>query len=543
MARNYITTIDIGTNSVKILQLGLTQNGLVIINSGVKRYPRQTASEKPSDDVIVNTIKQLISEKGFNVRYVALSIPRHLITVKSFSGFPSAASDEDINKMVSVQLEPELPFPISESVYSIYNLQKSQEGVSLEVVASRRTYVERYLDIAEKAGIKLKTIIPSAFATYAIVFDQLKEQLVGSNIAVLDIGAGETDFCIIQHGRLSFSRSFTHGGNNLTQLYEKEYGLTFDEAEERKINEANLKAGLEDPLTIQWADILKTQVIQSIRAFGGKETNSGINVLWLCGGSSLIPGLERFLSEELNINTSLLPQLQGIERRLVAEEDIVQDTNITVNLGLGIIGMAGVERATTVNVNLLPKEIIERSKLIRRRFIMAIAAIIAVIVLTGIGLGFNSWYRSRQALYESLVKQIKSLEDDLVTKHAKSALEKSILIDQVMAPYVTPLEILREMSEKLPDRQKVALSNLNIDKTGKLTMGVEAISHSDIGEVIRILSEIQIPDKGNLFSEVKHGTVSKITKDNKPILQVQIICTLNKGTTQEAEKNEKNNRT
>ncbi len=543
MARNYITTVDIGTNYVKILQLGLTQNGLFIINSGIKRYPRQSTSEKPSDEAIIDTITQLISEKGFNVRNVALSIPRHLITVKSFSGFPAAASDEDINRMVSVQLEPELPFPISEAVYSIYNLQKNQDGISLEVVASRKTYVERYIDIAEKAGMKLRTIIPSAFATYGIVFDQLKEQLSGSNVAILEIGASETDFCIIQHGRLSFSRSFTHGGNNLTQLYEKEYGLTFDSAEERKIREANLKAGLEDPLTLQWADTLKTQIIQSIRAFGGKETNGGINVLWLCGGSSLIPGLERFLSEELNINTSLLPQLQGIEQHLISDGETVQYTNITVNLGLGVIGMAGAERTPTVNVNLLPKEILERAKRIRQRFIMAIAALATVLVLTGAGIGFKSWYRSREALYKSLKAQIGELEKDIVTKHAEEVLKKSILMDHVMSPYVTPLEILREMSEKLPDRQKIALSNLNIDRTGKLTMGVEAVSHSDIGEVIRILSEIQVPDKGTLFSEVKHGAVSKITKDNKPILQVQIICTLNKESTQEAEKNEKTNRT
>ncbi|MGQ9608379.1 MAG: pilus assembly protein PilM [bacterium] len=543
MARNYITTVDIGTNSVKILQLGLTQNGLVVINSGIKKYPRQTASEKPSDDEIINTILQLNSEKGFNMRHVALSIPRHLITVKGFSGFPAAASDEDIYRMISVQLEPELPFPISESVYSIYNLQKGQDGISLEVVASRKTYIERYIDIAQKAGMKLRTIIPSAFATYGVVFDQLKELLIGNNVAILDIGAGETDFCIIQHGRLSFSRSFTHGGNNLTQLYEKEYGLTFDEAEERKIKEANLKAGLEDPLTLQWADMLRTQVIQSIRAFSGKETNGGINVLWLCGGSSLIPGLERFLSEKLNIDISFLPQFQGIERRLLAEEEVVEDTNITVNLGLGIISMAGAERTPTVNVNLLPKEILERSKRIRQRFLMAIAALVTVLVLTSAGIGFNSWYRSREALREALKSQIGKLEKDLVTEHAKEALGKSILMDYVMTPYVTPLEILREMSEKLPDRQKIALSNLNIDRTGKLTMGVEAVSHSDIGEVIRILSEIQVPDKGNLFSEVKHGAVSKITKDNKPILQMQIICTLNKETTQETEKNEKNNRT
>ncbi len=287
------------------MQLELTQAGIAIVNSGVKSYPRQSAAEKVSDEVIVDTLSQLMREKLFQTKPVAISIPRHFVTVKRLVGLPPSAKDEEIDRMVPIQVEPELPFAVAEAVYSVYNLQRSQEDVSLEVVAAKRTSAEKYLSIAEEIGLKLKAIIPSSFATYGVVFDRFKDHLAGRTVAVADIGAGVTDICVIQHGRLAFSRGFTFGGNLLTRRFESDYGLSFPEAEERKISEANLESVTEDDPTRQWAENLATQISRSFRAFTGKQTNGGIDSLWLCGGSSLIPGLDGYLADKLDMEVSL----------------------------------------------------------------------------------------------------------------------------------------------------------------------------------------------------------------------------------------------
>jgi len=106
-------------------------------------------------------------------------------------------------------------------------------------------------------------------------------------------------------------------------------------------------------------------------------------------------------------------------------------------------------------------------------------------------------------------------------------------MQRMMAPYVNPLEVLKMMSAGLPDRTKIALTNLNIDKKGKVTMGVEASTHDAVSDMIQILSELELLDEVKLFDEVKHGTVSRVTKENRPILQVQIACVLNQDAMQE----------
>jgi type IV pilus assembly protein PilM len=532
LSKDRITAIDIGTNSVKVLELELTQSEISIVNSGVASYPRQSTAEKVPDEAVVDALIHLIQNKGFRTKPVAISVPRHAVTVKALADLPASAKAEDIEKMVPIQAESELPFDIADAVYSYYNVQRAPEGVSLEVVATKKASVERYIDIAERLGLKLKCIIPSAFATYGVVFDQFKDQLAGQTLAVVDIGAGVADFCIIQHGRLAFSRSFAFGGNNLTEAFEREDGISFQEAEERKMAEADLRSTEGSKLAGPWAENLTTQIVRSLRAFTGQGETNGTDALWLCGGGSLLPGLQDYLSDKLGIKVGLWNPLSKMKDESLSENE---QTRFSVALGLGIIGVAGAEKTPTVNANLLPKEITEREERARWKIRTFAVAALAVLILFAAGIGFFGWRRSRSAQYESLVQKLATLERKEEIRSAKAALENSILMHQIASPYLTPLEILREMSAKLPDRRKMALTNLSIDKKGKLSMNVEANSHADVSDVIRILNETMLMDKVKLFNNVKHGAISKVSKENRPVFQVQIVCELNNKATQEIE--------
>jgi len=272
------------------------------------------------------------------------------------------------------------------------------------------------------------------------------------------------------------------------------------------------------------------EISRSLRAFTGEEDTNGIKGLWLCGGSSLVPGLTDYLSEKLDLEVNSLNPMHGIN---VPSLDDKQQIGFSVALGLGIIGIDGEKRASTVNANLLPGEIKERGEKARHKFKMIFAAAAAILILAGAGIGFSIWRSHKNAQYQEANNELAKLQRKEKVKAAKTALENSIIMQKAIVPYITPLEVLREMSSKLPDRKKVALTNFNVDKKGKITMGVEAKTHADISEMIQILSELEFLGKAKLFDEVKHGTISKITKDKSPVLQVQIACLINSNAIQE----------
>lgn len=530
MAKDHITTVDIGTNSVKVLQLDLTQDGITIVNSGERSYPRQSATERISDEAVMDTLSQLFRDRVIRTKPVAIAVPRQSVTVKKLVGLPTSATDDDIDKMVPIQVDPELPFAIEDAIYSAYNIKHSPEGISLEVVAAKKPSIERYVHIADQIGLKLNAIIPSTFATYGLIFDQFKEQLTGKTIAVADIGAGMTDICIIQHGRLEFSRSITFGGNSLTQSYETQHNLSFEEAEKQKISEANLAPDAEDTLTHEWANHLATQIDQSLRAFKVEGNNDSVDALWLCGGGSLTPGLSDYLADKLGLEVSLWDPVQGVEGN-PPEEGL--HSGLSVALGLGVIGAAGEKRAPTVDANLLPKEISQRAERARRKITMIIAAAAAFLIIIGAGLAFITWQHAKTERREKIEGELTKLEQKDETLRAMAALENSILMQQVMTPYVTPLEVLRELSDSLPNRKEIALSSLNIDKKGKVTMSIQANSHENVSKLILALSELRLMGKVKLFDEVKSGTISKVSKDKRPVLQVQVVCLLNQDAMQE----------
>jgi len=530
LARNQITTVDVGTNSVKILQLEFAEKDITIVGSGVRKYPRQSASEKIPDEVIIDTLKRLIAEENIKTNSVAIAVPRLLTTVKGLAGLPASASEEEIEQMVTIQIQPELPFDITGSVYSSYNIQRSSDGISLEVVAAKKAAVQRYIDIAGTAKMKPKAVIPSSFATYAVVFDNLKEQLAGRTLAVADIGAGITDIGIIRHGRLAISRSISFGGNNLTREFEKEYDLQFQEAEERKIAEADLSSSDKDTPVSKWAENLVKHIDRSLRAFAGEANSNGPSGLLICGGGSLVAGLSQYLSDKLKMSVNLWNPLQETSGHSLDAETQME---LSVALGLGIIAADGEKRAPTVNANLLPKEIKDRAERAKRKITILVATAAAILILIGAGLGLAGWRHSQKASYEKLVNELSMLEQKAESRNAKKALGNSIMMQRMMSPYVTPLEVLLRMSEKLPDRRKIALTGLNIDKKGKVTMGVEVSQHADVTEMIQALNELEFADGVRLFDEVKQGAISRITKENRPVFQVQVACVLNADAIQE----------
>ena len=106
-----------------------------------------------------------------------------------------------------------------------------------------------------------------------------------------------------------------------------------------------------------------------------------------------------------------------------------------------------------------------------------------------------------------------------------------MVIADLLTPRVSALDILRELSLRFSDRTKVAWTTFNIthldelDKA-KITFNVEAQSHEDVSEIIRVM------DQSGIFIDIKSGDVSSVQRDRKPIFQTQIACNLSSDAVQ-----------
>ena len=535
MAKNQIVSIDIGTSAIKLVQLEQTTSGIRLVNAGIEAYPYTTSTTEIPIEVISETLQRLWRRVGGRGTSVVLSIPRLLVTSRRLTNLPAAATDDQLSNLVTMQAETELPFRVEDAIYDYHDVHRSEDGISVELIAARRETVQQQIDYLKPIGLTPKGVMPSTLATSALTgIASTKDDSSSEMTMVVDIGAGRTDLCLIAGDALRFSRSFPIGGNHLTHLYQQETGSDFEIAERRKIIDAVLNQHLQaaNP-SYEWADGLVAELRRSING-AKRELNINrdriVSEIWLCGGGARISGLTGYIADRLEVPVQLWNPFDAFkevwdEQRSDTESvDGFSDT-LAVALGQGINALT-----SQVSLDLLPSE--EKVKLTqaqqRKRTLMAVAA--GLVLLVGLGLGGLTRNRIHQAKIVALDGAIRNISQ--AESNAKRTLTKDLVLVNLLAPRVSPLDIVRELSMRFADRTKVAWTTLNITKLddlekAKITFNIEAQSHQDVSQTISIMAQ------SGVFTNIKSGQVTSIERDKKPIFQAQITCNLANDATQQ----------
>ena len=530
MAKNQIMSIDIGASAIKLVQLEQTASGIRLVNAGIEAYPHTNPTMEISAEVISETLQRLWRRVGGRSTSVVLSISRLLVTSRRLTNLPAAATDDQLSNLVAMQAETELSFRVEDAIYDHHDVHRSEDGLSVELIAARRETVQQQIDYLKPIGFTPKGVMPSTLATSVLagIVNHTNNSSTEMTM-VVDIGAGRTDLCLIAGDALRFSRSFPIGGNHLTHLYQHETGDNFEVAERRKIVNAALDQQLQGIApSYEWADGLVAELKRSINGAKRELNINGdgiISEIWLCGGGARISGLTGYITDRLEVPVLLWNPLDAFkvvwnEQRSDAQSvDGFSDT-LAVALGLGVNALT-----SQISLDLLPSE--EKVKLTqaqqRKRTLMAVAA--GLVLLVGLGLGGLTQSRIHQAKVVTLDGAIRNISQ--AESNAKRTLTKDLAIVNLLAPRVSPLDIVRELSARFADRTKVAWTTLNITRLddlerAKITFNIEAQSHQDVSQTISTMAQ------SGVFTNIKSGQVTSIERDKKPIFQAQITCNLAK---------------
>ena len=185
---------------------------------------------------VVEAIKELLAPQQVKTKEVVLSVSGSSVIIKRIA--VSDMSDEELSESIKWEAEQYIPFSIDDVNVDFQKLGPgAQEGqADVLLVAVKKDKINDYVNLVKEAGLEPVVLDVDAFAL-ANMYELNYEQEAGI-IALLNIGASVMNINILKDGTSIFTRDITVGGNRYTEALQREFGLTYEDAEKVKRGEA-----------------------------------------------------------------------------------------------------------------------------------------------------------------------------------------------------------------------------------------------------------------------------------------------------------------
>lgn len=282
--------LDIGTSTVKFVKLRFLKDAVEVASF---------ASEPVQMD-LTPVLKKIT--QGSDVKKINLSVSGPA-TVLRYVPFPKM-NNEELKKALKFEAQKYIPFPIAEVSLDSGILKEDLPDNKMLVLlaAVRRDFVNLRIKSCEAAGLKVGIVdidsiaLINAFNFNNILEDKQKDKAV----ALLNIGAQETNLSILEGGLPRLSRDIHIADNNFTQKIAEAMGVDFKIAESLKADPEKEK----DPKINAAVESVLSNLAKELRIscdYYESQSASSVGKVFLSGGGSLCAKLKDMLTNFMGV--------------------------------------------------------------------------------------------------------------------------------------------------------------------------------------------------------------------------------------------------
>ena len=290
--------LDISSSSAKLVELGKSSAGeLVLERLATEPFEKGwiTDGQIEKFDEVVAAVRKLLVKSGTKTRQVVLAMPQSAVITKRIN-LPAGLRDEELELQVESEANQYIPFSLDEVSldFCVIGPSPTSSGdVEVLIAASRKERVQDRQGLAEAAGLKPVVLdIESHAALLAIsrVVDTLPNQGRDALIALFEIGADTTSLKVLREGEMLYDRDQAFGGSQLTSLISRQYGFSFEEAEQKKLA-GELPDDYEGQILAPFVDSLSQEIGRALQYFFTSTPHHKVHYVMLAGGTATLPGL------------------------------------------------------------------------------------------------------------------------------------------------------------------------------------------------------------------------------------------------------------
>ena len=302
-----ILGIDIGTYSIKVAQIERSFKSFEFVNF-YERKIQYNELLKPEESVSV-TLQAMIDDIGLKWDQVICGYPGQKVSSRMVT-LPFG-SLKKIDQTIEFEMESYIPFDLADVLIDYHIINSSKEVSDILALYTVKDDFIRTLTLLQNCRLDPKIITVEQVEYLNLV--HLGMVPPEGPYAILDIGHAKTNLTLCRGKKLSFVRSISIAGKHLTESIQKKLNVPADEAERMKIEMGQaLQEQTEtlDDLSRQVQEAMREtleefvlNIRQALFAYQDRQ-GEPVEGIYLCGGTSRLPGLDRYLSMSLKQNVT-----------------------------------------------------------------------------------------------------------------------------------------------------------------------------------------------------------------------------------------------
>ena len=353
--------LDIGKFSIKLIELEKSNDSISVKNIGKKNLfddLNKFDHDKISKSQIKACIEDLCNQmkiKPKKIKNITSSLSGKLIDVRQISTLEMP--DHELSVSLELEAKKHVPLDGTDAIIDYHLLGSNNEKldqINLILSTTTKNIISEHAELLKNCKIKpgVFDADPIAISNIHQYSNELSEQ--GSDVLV-NIGNSSTTIVVWGKNSSFFTREIEIAGDRINKELIRKYNFDYLSAESRKI-ENGIKSLDEDKendevseessevdtmpggIMIEEKTIfneLVDEIRKTLRFYMKNNNNSFFNTFYITGGGALLPGLDEFITNNLNVKVELLDPFKKINN----SNKVDNPFEFSVALGLALRGL------------------------------------------------------------------------------------------------------------------------------------------------------------------------------------------------------------
>ena len=313
-----VAGLDIGSSSIKMVELDGKSNSLSLVSLGFENLPDDTIIDGQIMElnVVSDVIRNVCNNNNVIADQVVTGVSGHSVIIKNIV-LPAMSADE-LEESIDWHAEEHIPYDLADVSLDYQITGTTSDSTHVLIAACKRERIDNVRQAVQLAGKEPYVIDVDTFALqncYELNYQPDDSQVV----TLLNIGASTMNVNIVKGTRSLFTRDITVGGSQFTDVLQRSLGLSFQQAEAVKRGVSRAVEGIEEkaiePLMENVTEIVAMEIQKTFDFYRAttEDNQTVVQKILISGGGSKLAGLAQDLSARLELPVEVLDPFRNIK--------------------------------------------------------------------------------------------------------------------------------------------------------------------------------------------------------------------------------------